>query len=139
MHAPYVCSSRDIKKTKEWRIARLLACAQRRCCNIICVSFQILSFHVLPTTHSYFLSSPVSLWAPFLPPLPCRFLSLTHTLFPFQQSVPVQILSDFLSAAQHFSAALFHCSPHLQFFIAAAGGAIELHFPGRRSPRFICM
>lgn len=107
-------------------------------------SFQILSFHVLPTTHSSFLSSPVSLWAPSLTlPLPALLLSLslTHTLFPFQQPVPVQILSDFLSAAQHFSAAFFPlqpCSdpPACSFLIAAAGGAIELHFPVERLHQF---
>lgn len=94
-----------------------------------------LVFFVFPC----FPVGPLSL---SLSPPPCfTALSLTHTLFPFQQSVPVQILSDFLSAAQHFSAAFFHCSPcsappACSFLVAAAGGAIELYFPGRKSPQF---
>lgn len=97
--------------------------------------FQILSFHVLPTTHSSFLSFAISLWAPLLVhlPLPALLLSLshTHTLFPFQQPVPVQILFDFLWVARHCSGA-----PACSFFIAALGGGIELHFLAGECPQF---
>lgn len=98
-------------------------------------------------THSSFLSSPVSLWAPSLTlPLPALLLSLslTHTLFPFQQPVPVQILSDFLSAAQHFSAAFFHCSPALiplpaVFSLLQRGEPLSCIFQQKESTSFICM
>lgn len=89
-----------------------------------CAPSHPLVFFVFPC----FPVGPLSLYPH--PPLPALLLSLslTHTLFPFQQPVPVQILSDFLSAAQHFSAAFFPlqpCSdpPRLQFSDRISGGS----------------
>lgn len=67
---------------------------------------------------------------PCVPPLslslPRCFFSLTHTHpFPFQQSVPVQILSDFLSAAQHFTAAFFPQQLHALLSLPAVSSLLQ--------------
>lgn len=80
----HVCASGNNRIPKNVGSLAVFACTQRLCCSIISFGFQILCFHVLPATHSSFLSSPVSLWAPSLHPPSSRlycFLCLSHTPF----------------------------------------------------------
>lgn len=90
-----------------------------------------------PPTHLFCLplfprGPPLSLSLPLLALL--LSLPLTHTLFPFQQPVPVQILSDFLSAllSLFFSPLSPLPLPYFlhvcSFFFTAVGGAIEPQF-----------
>lgn len=108
-----MCASRNIRKPKNVGSSRCLACTQRLCCNII--SFQILSFHVLPATHSSFLSSPVSLWPPLPSPLshsppPCFYCFLCVSRTPFSLFNSLFQSKYYLTSSQRLSS-LFPLQP----------------------------